>query len=88
MYSNLVDRAAQDRRLTMRMLHVLDAILRAAGDEGATRITVSAIAQYTRLHERTVTRALKRLQDTGYIARRHRSRKPRDGMVIAVCLDT
>jgi Fe2+ or Zn2+ uptake regulation protein len=82
MYSELVQRAAHDLRLSDSTLRVLDVLLQACAERGAARLTARAIAARAKLCERSVFRALNRLETGGYV--RRTASATRAGMIIAV----
>ena len=82
MYYELAQRAAHDLRLSDSTLKVLDVLLAACAERGATRLTVPTIAARAKLCERSVFRALNRLEAGQYVKRI--ASATRAGMIIAV----
>lgn len=80
MYEQLCGRAAYDLRLSDNALRVLDLVLAVCAEKGVARIKAAQMAQHLRLTERTVFRALKRLEEGKYV---QRIATGRSGMIIA-----
>lgn len=80
MFEQLCDRAARDLKLSDNALRVLDLVLAVCAERGMARLKASQIAEHLGFTERTVFRALKRLEEGKYV---QRVATGRSGMIIA-----